>query len=113
MANDDYRDQHERDRAAGLAARHETRVERAIRRAVAEELRQLGEWRREYCRSCPQTAADYHAMDPMALSVHEEHATAAWLADIVEGKNDAMGWLPSWRWDDWTKLRAAGSKVAP
>ena len=40
MANDDYRDQHERDRAAGLAARHETRVERAIRRRVAEEIAQ-------------------------------------------------------------------------
>lgn len=38
MANDDYREQHERDRAAGLAARHETRVERAIRRQVADEL---------------------------------------------------------------------------
>lgn len=40
MPNDDYREQHERDRAAGLAARHETRVERAIRRQVAEEIAQ-------------------------------------------------------------------------
>ena len=35
MANDDYREQHERDRAAGLAARHETRVERATQRELA------------------------------------------------------------------------------
>ena len=38
MANDEYRDQHEAAREAGLAARHETRVERAIRRQVAEEI---------------------------------------------------------------------------
>lgn len=41
MANDDYREQHERDRAAGLAARHETRVERAIREDPMKALRYL------------------------------------------------------------------------
>lgn len=78
------------------------------RQQIAAELRKLGEYRREYCHSCPQTAADYHAMDPIALAVHEEHTTAGWLADIVEGTNDAKGWLPSWRWDDWATF--TGSK---
>lgn len=98
-------------RAAGLEKRHEARQERAIRKIVAAELRQLGVWRREYCRSCPQTALEYQGMDPMALAVHEEHTTAEWLADIVEGKNDAMGWLPSWRWDDWAKFREGSGEV--
>lgn len=110
MTNDEYREDQTAARSAGLVKRHETREARAIRRQVAEELRQLGEWRREYCHACPQSQGDYHAMDPMALAVHEEHETARWLADIVEGKNDAMGWLPSWRWGEWTALR--GSKEA-
>lgn len=101
----EYREEHQAARDAGLRVRHETRQERAIRRQVATELRQLGAWRREYCHACPKDAGDYHQLKPMELAIHEEHATADWLADIVEGKNDAMGWLPSWRWDDWTKLR--------
>lgn len=71
------------------------------RQLLAAELRRLGEYRRDYCR-CPKTAPDYYQMDPMALAVHEEHATAEWLADIVEGVNDGRGWMPSWRWGDWT-----------
>ena len=34
MANDDYREQHDRARNHGLAARHETRVERANQQLV-------------------------------------------------------------------------------
>lgn len=36
----DYREVHEQAREHGLKARHETRVERAIRRQVAEEIAQ-------------------------------------------------------------------------
>jgi hypothetical protein len=81
---------------------HETREARAIRREVAEDLRFLAEARKDYCHSCPEYQGDMHEMGPMALAVHEEHASATWLADIIEGKNDARGWLPSWRWDEWT-----------
>lgn len=31
--------------------------------------------------------------------------SAKWLADVVEGSNDARGWLPSWRWDEWEERR--------
>ena len=40
MANDEFRTPQQAARDAGLAARHETRVERAIRRQVAEEIAQ-------------------------------------------------------------------------
>lgn len=40
MPNEQFREQHERDRARGLVARQETRQERAIRRQVAEEIAQ-------------------------------------------------------------------------
>jgi hypothetical protein len=40
MANDEYREPQEADREAGLRARHETRLRRAIRREVAEEIAQ-------------------------------------------------------------------------
>ena len=36
MANDDYREQHDENRKHGLAARHETRVERANEREAYE-----------------------------------------------------------------------------
>jgi hypothetical protein len=38
MANDEFREQQQASREVGLKARHETRVERAIRRQVAEEI---------------------------------------------------------------------------
>ena len=34
-------------------------------------------------------------------------ATTRNLADIVRGANDAKGWLPSWRWDEFEKIAAA------
>lgn len=51
MANDDYREQHERDRAAGLAARHETRVERAREREAETLAAEVEPWLQE-CGSC-------------------------------------------------------------
>lgn len=80
------------------------------RQRLAAELRNLGAWRREYCR-CPKTAPDYHDMAPLTLAVHEEHTAAEWLADIIEGVNDGRGWLPSWRWDDWTRYLASGGEA--
>ena len=38
MANDEYREQQQADRSAGLKARQATRQERAIRKQVAEEI---------------------------------------------------------------------------
>lgn len=38
MANSEYREPHQQAREVGLAKRHETRQERAIRRQVAEEI---------------------------------------------------------------------------
>jgi hypothetical protein len=31
--------------------------------------------------------------------------TARHIADILEGTNDAFGWLPSWKWDGWDERR--------
>ena len=80
---------------------HETRVERAIRRQVADELRWLAAGRKQYCHRCPESQNEMRDMSPTDLGVHDGHATADWLADIVERKNDAKGWLPSWLWDEW------------
>jgi hypothetical protein len=72
---------------------------------IVAQLRFLAAARRDYCHSCPQTATDFHKMDAMALAVHEEHESASWLASIIEGSNDARGWLPSWRWSEWEDKR--------
>lgn len=77
----------------------------AERARIVEQLRFLADARKDYCHSCPQSADAYHTMDAMALAVHEEHAAASWLADIIEGTNTGQGWLPSWRWLEWKELR--------
>jgi len=33
--------------------------------------------------------------------VAEEVGAVCLVAAILDGKNDAVGWLPSWRWDEW------------
>lgn len=71
------------------------------REVVVEALRFLAAARKEYCHRCPEHQGDMAAMSVTDLAVHEEHATADWLADIIAGSNDAKGWLPSWRWDEW------------
>lgn len=91
MANDEYRDQHERDRAAGLAARHETRVERAILRAEwkAQEDDTIGGW----CitdAAMPGTPADGNA--PIAHFVHAE--TARHMAAVHNIWLANRGYLP-------------------
>jgi hypothetical protein len=69
-------------------------------KAIAD-LRFLAEARKEYCQKCPESQDEMRDMEVTALAVHEEHATATWLADILEGTNTAQGWLPSRRWDEW------------
>ena len=79
----------------------------AIRCEVVEEiiadLRFLAEARKDYCARCPETQNEMRDMTPTELGVHDGHATAAWLADILEGTNTGHGWLPSWRWDEWVE----------
>jgi hypothetical protein len=121
-------------RDAGLAKRHEQRLENATytaaevkvltetaskvalelgrresRGSIVADLRFLAEARKDYCHRCPETQNEMRDMGPSALGVHDGHATASWLADIIEGSNDAMGWLPSWRWDEWTERRNLAS----
>jgi hypothetical protein len=90
----------------------ETREARAIRKQVAEDLRFLAAARKDYCARCPEHQGDMHEMGNMALAIHEEHMSASWLADIIDGKNDAKGWLPSWRWDEW-KARSITTQETP
>lgn len=73
----------------------------AERMKMIADLRFLAAARKEYCPGCPKTQSDMAAMNQIALCIHEEHVTAAMLADILEGTNTAHGWLPSWRWDAW------------
>lgn len=85
--------------AAGKAVEREQPID--VRAKIVADLRFLAAARKDYCQRCPEHQGDMHEMGPTALAVHEDHSAAAWLADILEGTNDAKGWLPSWRWDDW------------
>jgi hypothetical protein len=76
------------------------------RAAIISDLRWLAEARKEYCQRCPEHQGDMHDMGPTALAVHDDHDAAERLADIIEGTNEAKGWLPSWRWDEWRSRQA-------
>lgn len=58
--------------------------EAGYRRAV-EDIRWLADARDDYA-------------DP---NVREHTDVARLVADILSGKNEGYGWLPSWRWDEW------------
>jgi hypothetical protein len=83
------------------------------RTALVADLRFLAASRAEYCRSCPKSQADMHAMSVPELAVHEEHKAAEWLANIIENDTGAPGWLPSWRWGEWEARRRGNSNGTP
>ncbi|MDN3309577.1 hypothetical protein QWJ90_01395 [Microbacterium oryzae] len=68
-----------------MMAAHDEAVRAEEREKAAANLRWLADARAEY---------DHEATQ------REAHA-ARLLADIIDGQNDASGWLPSWRWDEW------------
>lgn len=71
-------------------------------------LRFLGDARMEYGpRRPPETATDIAKMSTDDLMVWVQATTAKKLAGIIEDSAQAWGWLPSWRWDDWTAFLAS------
>jgi hypothetical protein len=89
----------------GVVLRTEAQIKAEARAEVVAELRLLAAARKDYCHRCPEHQGDMAAMSPTDLGVHDNHATAEWLADIIEGTNAGHGWLPSWRWDEWPNTR--------
>lgn len=95
--------------------------DRMIERVRAEErerlignLRWLAKSRAEYCR-LPHADEDaairaYHESSRLMQVLHDEHTTAEAIADLLDGSNDGMGWLPSWRWDEWRAIRAVSEQ---
>lgn len=72
------------------------------RETVVEALRFLAEARRGYFQAPePKTSLDIDQMDASQLMIWTQIKTAEQLANIFEGGDDAKGWLPSWRWDEW------------
>lgn len=73
--------------------------------AVAARLRFLAAARREYFHgSEPETSTDLDRMDSAQLMIWTQVRSAEQLANIIEGTDDAKGWLPSWRWSEWESL---------
>lgn len=70
----------------------------------AEKLRWLADARAAYINGPFDTPKEYFALSPSMQNIASEVLTARILADILEGKNDAYGWLPSWKWEDWEAL---------
>lgn len=85
---------------------------RADERAkILAELRFLAEGRRQYCHlrhevegaTEQEAVSSYRAASPTEQFVHNQHTVVAWAADVIEGKADTWGWLPSWLWDKYTE----------
>jgi len=83
---------------------------RARGEADAEAVRWLAKARAEYCHLPHE---DQRALinsiiegDRGTQALHTQHETAEQIADMLDGSNDGMGWLPSWRWDEWAAIRA-------
>jgi hypothetical protein len=70
----------------------------------AEKLRWLASARAEYIGQPFETVEEYFKLTPTMQSIAREVMTARQLADILEGKNDAYGWLPSWKWENWEEI---------
>lgn len=82
------------------------RAEKEARSHLLTELRWLAAARAEYCHIDHTDVRAYLDASDMEQHIHQEHAVVEGVADILDGTNDGMGWLPSWRWDDWEALRS-------
>lgn len=71
----------------------------------AEKLRWLADARAEYVDGPFETVEQFHSLSPTMQIIAREVIITRMLADILEGKNDAEFWLPSWKWDDWDALK--------
>jgi hypothetical protein len=81
------------------------------RKKVIRELRWLAAARAEYCHIDHDSVQAYLDASQTQKYIHHEHTSAEMLANILAGTNDGMGWLPSWRWDEWADIR--DEKEAP
>jgi hypothetical protein len=105
--------QHEREFDRWLAA-HDERVRTEERERLIGNLRWLAKSRAEYCR-LPHGDEDvtiraYHESTRPIQVLHDEHTIAESLADVLGGSDDYLGWLPSWRWDEWLAIRAVSAE---
>lgn len=72
----------------------------------SEKLRWLADMRAEYL-SMPEEKAkkEYWNLNDSDRAIYNQVATARQLARYLEsGADEAWGWLPSWRWDDWAEI---------
>lgn len=77
-------------------------VRAEVKADVVAQLRWLAAARAEYDH-IPE--GGYHSATASDQLVHHEHRGVSGVADILEGISDGMGWLPSWRWDEWQVMR--------
>ena len=69
---------------------------------AVDDVRWLADARAEYGPLGVKNAADYFALNDSERVLHTQAKTAGQIADMLGGTlDDAWGWLPSWRWDEW------------
>lgn len=70
----------------------------------SEKLRWLADARAEYVDGPFSTVDEFHRLSPTMQSIAREVMTVRLAADMLDGINDAFGWLPSWKWDEWDQV---------
>jgi len=69
-----------------------------------QKLRWLADARAAYVDGPFETVGQFFELSPTMQSIAREVMTVRMVADILEGQNDASGWLPSWKWDEWAAI---------
>jgi hypothetical protein len=76
---------------------------------IIQDLRWLGDARRQYCHldhsDGGPTPSQYWEASEVERALHQEHQSAARLADILAG-GEAWGYLPSWKEPEWDRIVA-------
>ncbi|WP_295851202.1 hypothetical protein [uncultured Microbacterium sp.] len=72
-----------------------------------EKLRWLADARAAYVDGPFDTVEQFFALSPTMQSIASEVMTVRQAAAMLDGTNDACGWLPSWKWDEWAAIASS------
>jgi hypothetical protein len=73
-------------------------------RAIAD-LRHLADARAAYVHFDMDAVRHWDQLTSSDRTLMTQVQTTRQLASILDGTDDARGWLPSWRWDEWDERR--------
>lgn len=77
-----------------------------------DRLRWLADARAAYVDGPFSTVDEFFRLTLTMQSIAREVMTVRLAADMLDGTNDACGWLPSWKWDEWAEMVTESDRPA-